>query len=146
MFQTLLLSLLLVGAPTRGRQAPDSIASIILHLEAPRRAAHLAGDGRQLADILADDFVDVAANGTHRTKQQSVDETRRGVIRWTTLVARNEHVTVFDSVAAVITGEQEASGTYDGQPFSRHVRYMRVYLKRRGRWQNVAAQNSLIAP
>jgi ketosteroid isomerase-like protein len=146
MFPTVLLTLLLLTHPAPRRQAADPIVQIVLHLEAERRAAHLAQDADRLGAILADDFVDVAVTGVRRTKQQNVDETRRGVIRWTTLVARNEQVTVFDSTAAVVTGEQEGSGTYDGQPFSRRVRYMRVYLKRRGRWQNIAAQNSLIAP
>ena len=139
---TLLLVLLLLGAQAQG-QAPDSIATI-LSLGAQRRAANLPNDAHQLAAILAEDFVDVGGNGVHRTKLQNVDEIRRGVIRWTTLVARNEHVTVFDSTAAVITGEQEGSGSYDGRPFARHARYLRVSLKRRGQWQNVAAQNSLI--
>ena len=124
--------------------ARDSIVQIVLRLEAERRAAHLAHDADRLAAVLADDFAEVGGNGARRTKAQNVDETRRGVVRWTTLVARNEQVTVFDTASAVVTGEQEGSGTYDGKPFTRHVRYMRVYLKRQGRWQNVAAQSSLI--
>ena len=146
MLTTLLLPLFLAGPSLRPSAAPDSTAQIILRLEANRRAAHLAHDADRLRPILADDFVDVGANGVRRTKAQNVEETRRGVVRWTTLVAHNEQVTVFDSTAAVVTGEQEGTGTYDGKPFSRHVRYMRVYLKRQGRWQNVAAQNSLITP
>jgi len=54
-------------------------------------------------------------------------------------------VQVFDSTAAIVIGEQEGSGTYNGQPFVRKIRYLRVYLKRNGRWQNVAAQSALIA-
>jgi ketosteroid isomerase-like protein len=146
MISTLLLTVLLAGPRVPSRPAADSIAQVVLHLEAERRAAHLAHDADRLAAILADDFVDIGANGVRRTKQQNVDETRRGVIRWTAIVARNEQVTVFDSTAAVVTGEQEGSGTYDGQPFTRHVRYMRFYLRRAGRWQNVAAQNAAISP
>ena len=108
MITTLALTLLL-AAPSRQRSTPpDSIAEIVLRLEAERRAAHLAHDPERLARVLANDFVDVGANGVRRTKEQNVEETRRGVVRWTTLVARNEQVT--------------------------------------GRWENVAAQNSLIAP
>ena len=144
MIPTLLVALLLAGPRPQRPAPPDSIVQTILRLEAERRAAHLAHDADRLASVLADDFVDVGANGVRRTKAQNVEETRRGIVRWTTIVARDEQVTVFDSTAAVVTGEQEGTGTYDGKPFSRHVRYMRVYLKRRGRWENVAAQNSLI--
>ena len=124
----------------------DSIVKTILRLETARRAAHLNSDAAQLDSILADDFVDLGANGSRRTKQQNVDDTRKHVIQWTKLTVRNEQVQVFDSAAAVVTGEQEGGGTYDGQPFNRRVRYLRVYLKRRGHWQNVAAQNALISP
>ena len=105
-----------------------------------------ASNAEQLASILADDFVDIGANGVRRTKQQNVEDTRAHVIQWMRLVAKNEHVQVFDSTAAVVTGEQEGAGTYRGQPFARTTRYLRVYLKRGGRWQNVAAESALIAP
>ena len=89
---TIVLSLALLGTRV------DSITPLILSLEAPRRAAHLSGDADQLANILADDFVDVAATGVRRTKQQNVDESRMHVIRWTSLIAKNEQVQVFDQL------------------------------------------------
>ena len=152
-----LVSLLAISAPAKGQtlvkdrqaprdQAPDSIAQLILRLESQRRAAHLAGDAKPLADILADDFVDIGAGGARRTKQQNVDDTRKRIITWTTLTVTKEQVQVFDSTAALVTGEQEGAGTYNGRSFARRTRYMRVYLKRGGRWQNVAAHASLIAP
>ena len=133
--------LLAVQAPQR-----ESISQTILRLESARRSAHLNSDATQLDSVLADDFIDIGANGGRRTKRQNVEDTRAHVIRWTNLTVRNEQVRVFDSTAAVVTGEQDGAGTYNGQPFSRKVRYLRVYLKRNGRWQNVAAQNVLISP
>ncbi|PYP97113.1 MAG: hypothetical protein DMD38_05405 [Gemmatimonadetes bacterium] len=143
MLTTFLFPLVMLAAQT---PAQDSITHMVLTLEAQRRAAHLSGNADQLASILADDFVDIGANGGRRTKQQNVEETRAHVIQWTTLVATNERVQVFDSTTAVVTGEQEGAGTYNGQPFGRKTRYIRVYLKRRGHWQNVAAQSALITP
>jgi len=143
MLTTFLFPLVMLAAQT---PAQDSITHMVLTLEAQRRAAHLSGNADQLASILADDFVDIGANGGRRTKQQNVEETRAHVIQWTTLVATNERVQVFDSTTAVVTGEQEGAGTYNGQPFRRKTRYIRVYLKRRGHWQNVAAQSALITP
>jgi Domain of unknown function (DUF4440) len=143
MLTTLLVPLALLGAQT---PLEDSIKTLVLSLESQRRAAHLSSNAAQLAGILADDFVDIGANGVRRTKQQNVEDTRAHVLQWTRLVASNERVVVFDSTAAVVTGEQEGAGTYNGQPFARKTRYLRVYLKRGGRWQNVAAQSALIAP
>src|SRR5690348_15392307 len=102
MLASLLLLPFLLAAQTAQR---DSIAQVVLRLEAARRAAHLNDDAVQLDSILADDFVDVGANGVHRTKQQNVEDTRTGAIRWTRLAVTNEHVQVFDSTAAVVTGE-----------------------------------------
>ena len=143
-----MLTILLFSLSTLAAQTPaqDSITHLILALEAQRRAAHLSGNADQLASILADDFVDIGGSGVRRTKQQNVEETRTRVIQWTRLVARNEQVQVFDSTAAVVTGDQDGAGTYNGQPFARKTRYMRVYLKRGGRWENVAAQSTLIIP
>ena len=50
------------------------------------------------------------------------------------------------ALARITAGEQEGAGTYNGRPFARKTRYLRLYLKRGGRWQNVAAQSALIAP
>jgi hypothetical protein len=141
MLPSLLLLPFLLAAQTAQR---DSIAQVVLRLEAARRAAHLNNDAVQLDSILADDFVDVGANGVHRTKQQNVEDTRTGAIRWTRLAVTSEHIQVFDSTAAVVTGEQDGAGTYNGQPFARKTRYLRMYLKRRGRWQNVGSQSALI--
>src|SRR5437879_11849150 len=137
MFLLPLLGLTVQGPPQ------DSLALVILRLEAQRRASHLSGDATQLATILADDFIDIGANGVHRTKQQNVEDTRARVIRWTTLVVIKAQVQVFDSTAAVVTGEQQGPGTYRGQRFARRTCYLRVSLKRRARWENVAARSTL---
>src|SRR5207302_1480572 len=57
MFLLPLLGLIVQGPPQ------DSLALVILRLEAQRRASHLSGDATQLATILADDFIDIGANG-----------------------------------------------------------------------------------
>jgi len=109
--------------------------------------AHLSGNADQLAGILADDFVDIGANGGRRTKQQNVEETRAHVIQWTTLVATNERFRYLISTTAVVTGEQEGAGTYNGQPFGRKTRYMRVLSQT---WRALAErsrlQSALIMP
>ena len=106
MLTTLLLPLSLLAVQT---PVQDSLAQLILSLEAQRRAALLSSNAEQLASILANDFVDVGANGVRRTKQQNVEDTRAHVLHWTTLVAKNERAQVFDSTAAVVTGEQEGA-------------------------------------
>src|SRR5439155_26722143 len=97
----------------------DSLAEVVLRLEAQRRASHLGGDATQLAAILAVDFIDIGANGVHRTKQQNVEVTGVRVIQWATHVLSNEQVQVLDSTAAVVTVEHQEVGTYGCRPFAR---------------------------
>ena len=127
-------------------QSAEESAKEVATLDARYQDAVKKNDAAAMNLILADDFVDVGANGAHRTKQQNVEDTRSHVIQWTRLVATNEQVRVFDSTAAAVTGEQDGAGTYNGQPFARKTRYLRLYLKRNGRWQNVAAQSSPTTP
>src|SRR5438094_8983114 len=97
----------------------DSLAEVVLRLEAQRRASHLGGDATQLAAILADDFIDIGANGVHRTMQQNVEDRRARVIRWTTLVVSLERVQMFDATAGVVTGSQPGAAAYGGRHLAR---------------------------
>jgi ketosteroid isomerase-like protein len=46
---------------------------------------------------------------------------------------------------AVYTARGHNKGWFDGKPFDREVRFTRVYARRDGRWQCVAAQYTPIA-
>src|SRR5437879_11845053 len=113
MLTAFLFPLVMLAAQT---PAQDAIPTMVLTLEAQRRAAHLSGNADQLASILADDFVDIGANGGRRTKQQNVEETRAHVIQWTTLVATNARAQVLDSTTPVVPGEEEGADTYNRRP------------------------------
>ena len=125
--------------------APDTswrarVRAEVVAAEQRRRAAHLDQDADALAQVLAEDFVEVAVSAG-RTRATNLADKRAGRVRWTRLVVTDEQVTVFDSVTAAVTGVLDGGGTYDGRPFTRHLRFLRVYLKRDGYWRNIAAAN-----
>lgn len=59
------------------------------------------------------------------------------------LVNDEIQVRVFGDVA-LATARGTAKGRYQGQDASGQFRYLRVWIKRRGRWQAVAAQSTNI--
>ena len=43
---------------------------------------------------------------------------------------------------AILRGVADNTGTFRGFPFAGKIRYMRVFVKRDGRWQAVAMQHT----
>lgn len=127
---------------TRGLESlrEVDVRDAVLAVEHERRAALRKPDPDALAQILADDFVEVGPEKV-RTKPMNIGDGRTGRLRWMHLAVSDEAVTIFDSTAAAVTGVLNGDGTYDGRPFKRHTRFLRMYTKRDGRWQNVAAAN-----
>jgi hypothetical protein len=109
----------------------------IIALEANRRQALITGDTTSLSSILADDFREIAGNGNVRTKAQNLAAVRK--VRWEEITASEEEVRFFRKVA-VYTARGHNKGSLRGYPFDREFRFTRIYVRRHGRWQCVAAQ------
>jgi ketosteroid isomerase-like protein len=59
------------------------------------------------------------------------------------LVNDDIQVRIYGNVA-VVTARGTARGRYKGQDASGQFRYIRVWIKREGRWQAIAAQSTMI--
>lgn len=140
---SLLSCLLTVTGSVRARA--QTARDEVHHRDEARRDALLRGDPDALSRILADEFVEIGPNG-YRSKAINVDDLRSKRLRWAHLVVSEERITVFDSTSATLTGVLEGDGTAQGRPFARRSRFLRVYLKRRGVWENVAAANVPLPP
>ena len=137
----------MVGMHNSVIAAPAAAADMqaeVLAVDHRRQEALRRADSDALAQILGDEFTETGANGV-RTKAMNVDDLHSGRVRWDHLAVSNEVVTVFNSTTAALTGVLDGDGTASGQPFTRHMRYLRIYVKRNGTWQNVAAANTPIA-
>ena len=138
------LLLLALASSCRAQSTPahDEVVRTILRLEASRRESLIKGDVIARNALLADDFVEVAADGSLRTKSQNLNDTTARRIQWTEASVTDEQVRLFDS-AALYTAVIKSKGTMDGRPFgSNGTRISRLYVRRDGRWQCVYAQGT----
>ena len=126
-------------------QNEKNTIEIIKNLEEKRRLASLSNDIKVLGDILAPEFYEIGRKGVFRTRDQNLDERSKGILKFDSLSMDSLDVRVFNDMA-IVTGIIHGKGMYNNQPFEQpRMRYSRVYLYRKGKWQNVFAQNTDIA-
>jgi ketosteroid isomerase-like protein len=123
---------------------PDEILSETSLCEARLRAAVLSGDADALDELLADDLVLTDQGGRILTKAMDLDAHRSGRLRVSKLVF-SEALSRRAEGAVVVVVRAAIAGTFDNADFSGDYRYTRVWSKRAGKWQIVAAHCSAIA-
>ena len=138
--------LAIAGCSSPGDKRSQEAEQNALRLEATRHQALRSGNAAPLDSILADDFVEIGAGGADRTKAQNVADVGSGALRWKTIDFLDEHAHAFSPEAVVVTGRVQGEGTFQGDSIMRRARYLHVYLKRDGRWQNVAAMSTPVSP
>jgi ketosteroid isomerase-like protein len=102
-------------------------------------------DGAALDRLIADDFVLSNPLGRVMTKKEAIDAVTSPGYELDSLVNEEIRVRVF-GVVAVATALGTARGSFDGRQVVGRFRYLRVWVKREGRWQAVAAQSTNISP
>jgi len=100
-------------------------------------------DVATLDQLMADDYVLTTVSGEVVNKAKVLEQ-----IKSTNATAKvqntNTAVRVYGDTA-VVTGLVLTSGRFNNQDVNTQSRYLKVYVKRRGRWQVVAAQATLVA-
>ena len=118
---------------------------VITQLEEKRRLASLNGDLNALSEILAPEFYEIGRMGIFRTRDQNLNERKKGILKFDSLSFDSLEVKVFNDVA-IATGIVYGKGIYNNQPFQQpRIRYSRVYFYRNGKWQIIFGQNTDIA-
>jgi len=126
--------------------AQKSLAAekIIRELEEQRREASINNDTTSLAALFAPEFYEIGRFGKFRTKAQNMMERANGKLRMDSLTLDSIEVKVFGNVA-IATGITRGKGLYAGMPFEQQaMRYSRIYLYRKKRWQIIFGQNTPI--
>ena len=137
-----LLTIGLVGC-TRSEPRADQVPREILELEKQRREAQLQGDWKAIQKINAPDFTEIAGAGTIRTAAQNAEAMRSGMLKFDSVEYSEQQVLPYDNVA-IVTGVAHRSGSYDGKPFRQQARFSRIYVRQKGGWRAVFAQNTPI--
>ncbi len=138
----------MLAAPAAAAEGPRPSGSAreaeLLQLEQGWVDAVARRDAPAIERLLADDFTDTAYDGSRRDKAQMLARLKTGgparLQRLTAMMAR-----LFGGSGGevgVVTGTNEV--TADGATV--HIRFLDVFVRRDGRWQAVAAHETLVRP
>ena len=94
-----------------------------------------------LSRLVAEDFIEISRLGTIRTKADNMRDIASGNLKLTSVRYDSLTVRIYGDVA-VLQGIADNAGTLRGLPFSGKIRYTRVFVRRSGRWQAVAMQQT----
>lgn len=137
------LSLVALGQ-TKDTSSGGNTEQVILRLESEGRQATLKNDLAANDRLLADNWINVNADGSITTKAKLLELLKAGSFKILSIENDEVMVRVFGD-AAVATGrsttKREGEG---GEILTRQVRFTRVYARNNGRWQVVSAHNTLI--
>lgn len=138
------LSVLSFAKSDKKAKGNGGVEDQIEQLEKQRAEAVVKGDTAALDKMTADDYVLTDVNGKTRTKAEMLDAIKNGGIKLSDNKIEDVKVHVYGNTA-VVTGRSTPTGSIDGQDLNGTVRFTRVYVKRDGRWQSVAFQQTKIA-
>ena len=122
---------------TTGSIPEDSVRAV----EMARGQALLRADTVALSRMIADEFVEISRLGTRRTRADRMRDIASGELKLTSVRYDDLTVRIYGDVA-LLQGSADNAGTFRGFPFSGRIRYMRIFVRRDGRWQAVAMQQT----
>src|SRR5689334_19858859 len=134
---TITLSFLLAARLASQGTAEDSVRAA----EQARGQALLKADTVALSRLVADEFVEISRLGQIRTRADNIRDIASGDLKLTAVKYDSLVVRIYGEVA-VLRGIADNTGTFRGFPFSGKIRYTRVFVRRDGRWQAVAMQQT----
>ena len=134
------------AVPARGQGSTASVEDQIKKMEKDRAAAVVKGDVATLEALTSDDYMLINANGQVSDKATTMNNIKTGNIKITTNDVSDLKVRVYGSTA-VVTGKSNAKGSINGRELKGPVMFTRVYVKKDGKWQSVAFQQTpILAP
>ncbi len=137
------LSLVTMGQ-AKEKSGDGNTEQMVLRLENGGREATLKNDLPANDRLLADNWINVNADGSVTTKAKLMELLKAG--SFTILSIENDEVMVrVFGEAAVVTGRSTTKRAGEsGEILTRQVRFTRVYARNHGRWRVVSAHNTLI--
>jgi len=112
-------------------------------LETARGEALVHADTIALSRLLADEFIEISRQGNVRTRADNTRDISSGTLKLTSVHYDSLQVRIYGDVA-VLRGIADNTGSFRGFPFAGKVRYLRIFVRRDGRWQAVAMQQTMM--
>ena len=141
------LGVVTLAAPARAQMGGTaSVAEQIKKMERDRAVAVVKADVATLDGLTSDDYVLINANGQLSNKAETMNAIKTGVIKLTSNEVSDMNVRVYGDTA-IVTGKSTAKGSIGGRELKGPVMFTRVYVKKNGKWQSVAFQQTpVVAP
>jgi ketosteroid isomerase-like protein len=143
-----ILIVLLAIAATSISSAQGNTSSVqeeLKKLENERNTAITKSDTAALERTTSDDYTLINLSGQLRNKSQLMQSFKTGDIKITSREIDDVNVRVYGNTA-VVTGHVTQKGKGEGKDITGQYRFTRVYVKQKGTWQSVAAQETRISP
>ena len=141
-----LATLSAIPARGQGASAGPSVEDQLKKMEKDRAAAVVKGDVATLEKLTSDDYILINANGQLSDKSTTMNNIKTGNIKLTANDVSDLKVRVYGDTA-VVTGKADSKGTIGGRELKGPVMFTRVYVKKNGKWQSVAFQQTpIVAP
>lgn len=122
---------------------PDTDIQTIKTAEHALAAAHLTLDLTVIDRLLHPDYRILQPDGRFETKAEVLASYQSGSRRWDTAQVDQLEVNLYDQTA-IVTGRWQATGQNGDDPFDYAARFISVWLKENGRWQNITYQSAEI--
>jgi ketosteroid isomerase-like protein len=129
----------------QGASAGPTLEEQIKKMEKDRAAAVVKGDVAALEGTTADDYLFVNAYGQVSDKAATLNGIKSGNIKLTANEISDLKVRIYGDTA-VVTGKASTKGTIGGREVKGPMMFTRVYVKKGGKWQSVAFQQTPIVP
>ena len=125
----------------RATSGNTKVEQEIRRLEREWFESYVRGDRAAFDRIVADDAVMTYGNGKVGNKSEAIAEIKAPADASYSLTSDDVKVRVYGDTA-IVTGRVTEKGTFNGRSLNSQSRYTDVWVRRNGRWQVVASQNT----
>ena len=140
-----LLSVQLYGRHREASQSSVGDEESVKQLEHEMSNAAAHNDGQTYQRIMADDFIGNWADGSKTTKKEEIEMLHSGNESYQANEIVELAVRVFGDTA-IATGKNTETSVIEGKNATGVYKFTDIFLKRNGRWQQVASQTARPIP
>lgn len=124
-------------------RAESPEVAVLLQLERDFAQAWVKGDAKWIAEHEADEMIITGPDGVLSNKPEDLGSLKAGDSKVESMSVDDMRVLVLGDTAVVV-GRLTSKGKYLGKDVSGVSRFTDTFVKRDGRWQVVASQNTRI--
>ena len=115
----------------------------VVQAEHQLAAAHLQLDLKTIEYLLHPDYVIIQPGGRVETKAEVIASYNTGMRHWDTALVDQLDIRLYEDTARVV-GRWQASGQHGTERFDYAARFLSIWVKHAGRWQNIGYQSTEI--